>query len=71
LATRLVETRNLFSGNILRQPAYQSITHRVAPGGLERTDFVMNNSFFLGTYPGLSDEQIDYALSAVEEMVKK
>lgn len=71
LAANLVETRTLFSGNLLRQPAYQGIQHRVAGGGLPKTDFVMNNTFFLGTYPGLTDEQIDYALSIVEKMITK
>lgn len=60
-----VETRNLFGGNLLRQPAYQGIAHRVAPGGLARTDRIMNDTFFLGTYPGLTKAQIDYTIEAI------
>lgn len=66
-----VETRNLFGGNLLRQPAYADIARRVAPGGLARTDRVMNDTFFLGTYPGMTKEQIDYVIETIEEFMKK
>ncbi|HMA94935.1 MAG TPA: lipopolysaccharide biosynthesis protein RfbH [Polyangiaceae bacterium] len=56
-----VETRNIFGGNLLRQPAYQNIEHRVH-GELTNTDIVMNDSFFIGTYPGLGTAQIAYML---------
>ncbi len=64
-----VETRNLFGGNLLRQPAYQKIEHRVAPGGLQYTDQIMNDTFFLGTYPGLSKDQIDYTFKMIDEFL--
>lgn len=69
LNNHLVETRTLFGGNLLRQPAYQGITHRVAPGGLERTDQIMNDTFFLGTFPGLTKEQIDYAIVMIGDFI--
>jgi CDP-6-deoxy-D-xylo-4-hexulose-3-dehydrase len=69
LNNHLVETRNLFGGNLLRQPAYQGIAHRVAPGGLSRTDQIMNDSFFLGAYPGLTKEQIDYTLRVIDAFI--
>jgi len=65
-----VETRNLFGGNLLRQPAYQDIAHRVSSGGLTRTDRIMNDTFFLGTYPGLTEEQIVYTISVIAEFIK-
>jgi CDP-6-deoxy-D-xylo-4-hexulose-3-dehydrase len=64
LDEKRIETRNLFGGNLLRQPAYQGIAHRVS-GSLENSDTVMNNTFFLGTYPGLSNEMIDYSLGTI------
>jgi CDP-4-dehydro-6-deoxyglucose reductase, E1 len=68
LDDHLVETRNLFAGNLLRQPAYQKIPHRIADA-LDNTDFVMNNTFFLGTYPGLTEEMIRYVLSIIEAFI--
>jgi len=65
-----VETRNLFGGNLLRQPAYLDIAHRVAPDGLETTDRIMNDTFFLGTYPGLTKEQIGYVLAMIADFLK-
>jgi CDP-6-deoxy-D-xylo-4-hexulose-3-dehydrase len=69
LDANLIETRNLFAGNILRQPAYLDIKHRVF-SNLANTDLIMNNTFFLGTYPGLSDEQIKYTLSTVSNFLQ-
>jgi CDP-6-deoxy-D-xylo-4-hexulose-3-dehydrase len=65
LESAKIETRYLFAGNILRQPGYREIEHRVA-GNLENSDFVMQNSFFVGVYPGLDDVQIDYVLEIFE-----
>jgi CDP-6-deoxy-D-xylo-4-hexulose-3-dehydrase len=68
LASHQVETRNLFAGNLLRQPAYINIKHRVA-GTLSNTETIMNDTFFLGTYPGLDQAQIDHVLSLLGEFV--
>jgi CDP-6-deoxy-D-xylo-4-hexulose-3-dehydrase len=54
-----VETRNLFSGNLLRQPAFNDTKHRVV-GNLKNTDFITENTFFIGVYPGIDDNQLDY-----------
>ena len=69
LSSRYIETRTLFGGNLLRQPAYDGLACRVA-GGLENTDRVMNGSFFLGTYPGLSKRQIEYALNEIRKFIQ-
>ena len=64
-----VATRLLFAGNLLRQPAYQDITHR-AIGALTRADFVMNNVFWIGTFPGLDKPRLDYAIETLHDAVK-
>lgn len=61
-----IETRNLFAGNLLRHPAFTDIEHRVV-NSLDKTDFVMNNTFFVGTYPGLTGEMIAYMIDKFHE----
>jgi CDP-6-deoxy-D-xylo-4-hexulose-3-dehydrase len=69
LDTKKIETRNLFAGNMLRQPAYADVPHRVAKD-LKNTDIIMNDTFFLGTFPGLIKEQIDYSLEIIGSFIK-
>jgi len=59
LEANCIETRNLFSGNLLCHPAYQNIPHRIA-GDLRNTNFIMNNTFFIGVYPAIDDSRLDY-----------
>jgi len=68
LAVKGIETRNLFAGNITKQPAYLDIEKRVV-GSLKNTDFAMNNTFFLGTFPGMKHEMIQYSLETIEEFI--
>jgi len=64
-----IETRNLFAGNLLRQPAFIDIEHRIV-GDLKNTDFIMNNTFFLGTFPGMTIEKIDYIYETFGKFLK-
>ena len=59
LEANRIETRTLFGGNLLRQPAFMDIPHRRV-SDLSNTDTIMENSFFIGVYPGIGDSQLDY-----------
>ncbi len=69
LNKKMIETRNLFAGNLLRQPAYLNLNHRIV-GDLANTDRIMNDTFFLGTYPGIGTEQIDYTMDAIDKFLR-
>jgi CDP-6-deoxy-D-xylo-4-hexulose-3-dehydrase len=64
-----IETRNLFAGNLLRHPAYENIVHRIA-GALKNTDVITTNTFFIGVYPGLGDEQLEIVRQAFTAFMK-
>lgn len=67
-----IQTRLLFSGNLIRHPAFNQIretdAYRVV-GSLENTDFIMNSSFWIGVYPGMTDEMLDYMAQCIIEAV--
>lgn len=65
-----IETRNLFSGNLLRHPGYQHIVHRVV-GTLDNSDIITNNTFFIGCYPGIDEAQIQYVGHIFEKFFAK
>ncbi|MGH9594708.1 MAG: lipopolysaccharide biosynthesis protein RfbH [Bryobacteraceae bacterium] len=68
LEERKIATRLLFAGNLTRQPAYQEVRFR-AVGDLENTDFTMNQVFWIGVYPGIRPEMIDYVLETFHTLV--
>ncbi len=59
LEANKIETRSLFSGNLLRHPAFMNIAHRVV-GGLAHTERITESAFFVGVYPGLKEEHLQY-----------
>lgn len=65
-----IETRPFFAGNILKQPAYVGINHRVN-GSLENTDRAMEGTFFIGCHPLLTEEMIDYTLKSFKSYFDK
>ena len=69
-----IQTRNLFAGNILKHPCFESLTegvdYRVA-GKLTNTDKIMNDSFWIGLYPGMGNEKIDFMIEKIREFCQK
>jgi CDP-6-deoxy-D-xylo-4-hexulose-3-dehydrase len=63
LEANKIETRSLFAGNLLRHPAFVGIPHRVV-GGLDNTDTVMHDTFFIGVYPGLDRPRLEHMAAA-------
>ena len=70
LNDNLIETRNLFAGNMVRQPAFINKNFRIAEH-LNNSNYIMNNTFFLGTYPGNTPEKLDYIESILDSFVNK
>jgi len=62
-----IATRLLFGGNLLRQPAYSSIDHRKI-GPLKNTDIVMDRVFWIGVYPGLTEQMIGFVIQSLSEL---
>ena len=70
LDSRKIGTRLMFAGNILKQPAYTGIDFRVV-GDLSNTDVVMKRTFWVGVYPGLRKEMLDYVIESIHEFMTK
>jgi len=70
LDEKKIGSRLLFGGNLLKQPAYRNVDHRVV-GDLKNTNLIMTNTFWLGVYPGLTKEMLDYVVSVVHDFVEK
>lgn len=72
IESKNVQTRMLFSGNLIKHPCFDSIrgtdAYRVA-GELTATDKIMKNTFWVGVYPGMTDEMIDYMAKTIIEAV--
>ncbi len=69
LDERKINSRFLFAGNLLWQPAYQNVEHREV-GSLSNSNTVALSTFWLGVFPGLSKEMIDYMIETIHEFVK-
>lgn len=74
LESKKIQTRNLFAGNLLKHPAFDEMRrsgqgYRVV-GELKNTDFIMNHTFWIGVYPGMTDEMLDYMAESIKEFVR-
>jgi CDP-6-deoxy-D-xylo-4-hexulose-3-dehydrase len=63
-----IGSRLLFAGNLTRQPAYKDVAYRIS-GSLTNTDIVMNQTFWLGIYPGITTEMMDFVVERTEALV--
>lgn len=70
LEAHKIQTRMLFAGNLTRQPAFQGVNYRIH-GDLKNTDKILNDTFLIGVYPGLTDAMIDYIVLTIREFINK
>ena len=65
-----IMTRLLFGGNLTKQPAYKNVKYRKA-SDLSNTDYIMNNTFFIGIYPGLNEIHMNYIIDIFKKYFYK
>ncbi|QQG40392.1 MAG: lipopolysaccharide biosynthesis protein RfbH [Candidatus Levyibacteriota bacterium] len=70
LESKKIATRSLFAGNLLRHPAYKTIKHKIV-GSLTNSDKIMDNGFWVGVYPSISDTMLKYVTSSFDEFFQK
>lgn len=70
LESKNIQTRLLFAGNILRQPAFRNVEHRVV-GELVNADKIMHDTFVIGCHHGLTDEMVDYVCSVFDKFMSR
>jgi CDP-6-deoxy-D-xylo-4-hexulose-3-dehydrase len=70
LQDRKIDSRLMLAGNLTRQPAYRGLEHRVA-GSLEVSDRITDASVWVGVYPGLTDEMIDWIAESISDFVRE
>lgn len=73
LESKRIQTRNLFAGNLVKHPAFDEMRatgkgFRIV-GELKNTDFVMANTFWIGVYPGMTEDMLQYMISTIKEFV--
>ena len=67
---RKVGSRLLFAGNLTKQPAFKDVSYRIS-GSLKNTDKVMNDAFWIGVWPGLNDEHLDYMVDTIKNIIQE
>ena len=70
LERRQIGTRQLFGGNLLRQPAFQGVEHRIV-GELTRTEKLTRDAFWIGLWPGIGAPQREYMIETFQQMTKE
>lgn len=70
LESNKIQTRMLFAGNLTRQPAFDGVNYRIH-GDLTNTDKILQDTFLVGVYPGLTEQMIDYVIEKIHEFVSQ
>ncbi len=74
LEAKKIQTRNLFAGNLVKHPCFETlrpgVDYRVV-GELTNTDRIMNDAFWIGLYPGMGPERIDYMINVIKGFIQK
>ncbi|MFD0716749.1 lipopolysaccharide biosynthesis protein RfbH [Paenibacillus sp. GCM10027626] len=70
LESHKIQTRMLFAGNLIKHPAFDGVEYRLA-SDLANTDKIMNDTFLVGVYPGLTEEMIDYMSEKISQAVEE
>jgi CDP-6-deoxy-D-xylo-4-hexulose-3-dehydrase len=70
LEDRKIGSRQLFAGNLTRQPAFEGVEYRIS-GPLTNTDKVMNDSFWIGVWPGIAAPQREYMVDTFKQMIRE
>jgi CDP-6-deoxy-D-xylo-4-hexulose-3-dehydrase len=70
LDEKKIGTRLLFGGNLLKQPYMKNVNYRVV-GDLKNSNNVMNNTFWIGVFPGLGIEELSYVIEAFSDFCRK
>lgn len=70
LEDQKVGTRLLFAGNLTKQPAFQNVKYRIS-GTLEHTDKLMNDAFWIGVWPGLTDRHLEYMVETISKVTQQ
>lgn len=71
LESNKIGTRNVFSGNLLRHPAYLKIKNKIKViGSMKNADLIMNNAFWLGVWPGISQKELVYIKEKIKLFIK-
>ena len=70
-----VQTRMLFAGNLIKHPCFDELRNRKEEyrivGTLENTDRIMKDTFWVGVYPGMTEEMIDYMIKVIKESLEQ
>ncbi|MBQ3421667.1 MAG: lipopolysaccharide biosynthesis protein RfbH [Romboutsia sp.] len=73
LENKNIQTRLLFAGNITKQPLFETLKENIdyrIIGDLENTDIIMNDSFWIGVYPKINDDMINYMVKCIEDFIE-